>query len=863
MNIRRDEPVLAGRKVLVTDDAESAREILRSVLEGIGLNVSTASDGSEAVSMVKADPGRFDLILMDLVMERMDGLDAIREIHPLLKNRNCPIIAMTADRRPETDRECQDAGASGEVLRKPFRAQAVIAAVLNAIGGTGTGEGWATTDDHTAGETWSHLPQVTGCDLIGALERCGNDPALLRRLLQSFWDDGFRAFTRARAAVHQGDPTVALKQLHKLRGEMLNLGLVSLVARLMAVENELRIDDLGMESKASFAPDTTQPLMLPKARVHYDSMLGQISEDMRKTLAIVKGLPVLNAPAARSLPGPEPEDDPAQSQRFPQLVELMAVNDPAALALIPETGRLLPGSYSEQTDARFREFANALDFGAAVRLLSARDIRSSVAESAADSHRILLVDDAAVTIRLLANSLHGMGSLRFALSGEQAMEIALAWPPDLVIADVNMGEMSGIVLCRNLKEAPQTCQCTVMLISANDDVATEVEGLTAGATDFIEKPLNPARVVGRVSAQLAAITQRRESRAIYNTAGRSELTGFVTCGLDGKIIGVSPSLSGLLGRATAFYAGSQLREMFDTAFTSVLNESLGGGGTSGTLGPFETSIRNSAGALIPVRIIGRFMPSTDKRVLWLGIEDIRERVFNERQRLDQHVSRTVATLTSGIAHEFNNLLGIIIGSLDLAIESEADPAIASHLNRASIAALRAAGISRSLSESARRAIRTAGLPEVLDKLIDHAWPILTNLVPKRIRLERERCDEMLWVRLDPQELLAALTRLMENACDAMPDTGTIRIRVRADAGPPSNQAAPSGVILEVGDSGHGMSEEVRSRVQDPFFTTRSPEHVGLGLSEVNGFMARSGGTLDIESSPGAGCVVRLHFPAIA
>ena len=868
MNTRHEEPRLAGKHALVTDDAESAREILRTVLQGIGMRVTTASDGAEAVMMVRADPSAFDVILMDLVMERMDGIDAIREISPLLAGRRCPIIAMSADRRPEAALECLSAGARGEVLRKPFRAQAVISAVLDAVCGTGTADSRESpANDERVGQ-WSHLPQVPGCDVIGALERCGNDPALLRRLLQSFWEDGFSAFAGAQAAIQRGDKAGALKQLHKLRGEMLNLGLISLAAKLMAAESALQVNDLGTEARTLLAPDVTQPLMTFASRAQFNSTLTQISSDLRETLSIVKGLPALNVPLAREL-ALTARGDEVQADGFEELVSRMVANDPEALALIPDSGRMLPGTYTADTDALFRQHAGNLDFTAAVRLLSPLDIRAPTPPASEDIPRVLLVDDAPVTVRLLATSLRGMGSLRFALSGEHAMEIALAWRPDLVIADVNMDGMSGIDLCRSLKEASQTSHCTVMLISANDDLATEVEGLTAGATDFIEKPLNPARIVGRVGAQLAAIKQRRESISILGSTSRDEFSGFVTCELDGTIIGVSPSLSALLGRATASYARTRLRDLFDPAFAGVLNDTLGTGKSSGTVGPFESAIRNSSGALLPVRILGRFMPSNGRRILWLGIEDIRERVLDERKRLDRHVSRTVATLTGGIAHEFNNLLGIVIGSLDLAIEANTDPDMALHLDRASTAALRAAGISRILRESAQRTARSSGLPDTLDKLIDRAWPILSNIARKGVTMIRQPGEQAIWVRLDAEELLSMLKRLVENACEAMPaNTGTVRISTRAEpASPPPGAQPPNAptawAIVEVADSGEGMSEEVRSHALDPFFTTRSPDHIGLGLSEVNGIVARNGGSVEIESSPGAGCVVRLRFPAIA
>jgi CheY-like chemotaxis protein len=115
------------------------------------------------------------------------------------------------------------------------------------------------------------------------------------------------------------------------------------------------------------------------------------------------------------------------------------------------------------------------------------------------------------------------------------------------------------------------------------------------------------------------------------------------------------------------------------------------------------------------------------------------------------------------------------------------------------------------------------------------------------------------------EIRDALTNTVLNAVDAMPEGGTLCLRTRLipEAGQePGTSAAPR-VCVEIGDTGIGMSEEVRSRCIEPFFTTKGERGTGLGLAMVYGMLERHGGSLEIDSEPGRGTTVRLIFPSTA
>jgi diguanylate cyclase (GGDEF)-like protein len=135
---------------------------------------------------------------------------------------------------------------------------------------------------------------------------------------------------------------------------------------------------------------------------------------------------------------------------------------------------------------------------------------------------ILLVDDDAASIKLLRRALAELGQLRFATSGPDALRLARAAVPDLVLLDVEMPGMDGFDVCRLMKAAPELHDVPIIFITSHDGMEQEVTGLTLGAADFISKPLRAALVVARVRTQLA---MKAMSDALRQAAATDALTG--------------------------------------------------------------------------------------------------------------------------------------------------------------------------------------------------------------------------------------------------------------------------------------------------------------------------------------------------
>ncbi len=235
------------------------------------------------------------------------------------------------------------------------------------------------------------------------------------------------------------------------------------------------------------------------------------------------------------------------------------------------------------------------------------------------------------------------------------------------------------------------------------------------------------------------------------------------------------------------------------------------------------------------------------------------------QVVQQERLRALGTMASGIAHDFNNALAAILGFTELLChrpENLADTKkTLRYLQMMNTAALDAGIVVNRLREFYRQ--REEGevfAPVDLNKLIEQAVSLTQ---PKwKNQAEAKGITIQIVTELKPvgpvagseADLREALTNLIFNSVDAMPQGGTITVRTRS---------ANSRVIMEVADTGTGMTEEVRQRCLEPFFTTKGDRGTGLGLSMVYGIVQRHQGSVEIETAPGKGATFRLSLPAAA
>ncbi len=247
-----------------------------------------------------------------------------------------------------------------------------------------------------------------------------------------------------------------------------------------------------------------------------------------------------------------------------------------------------------------------------------------------------------------------------------------------------------------------------------------------------------------------------------------------------------------------------------------------------------------------------------------------ERTKLEAQLHQAQKMEAIGNLTGGMAHDFNNMLGVIIGNIDLLRDLKGDdPDIDELTHEALDAAFRGADLTRRLLAFARQQPLRPQHVDV-NELVSGITRLLRRTIGEDVEISLDLAAELWPVVVDPAQLEASLTNLATNARDAMPDGGRLMIvtgnrTLDADYAAQHAEVAPGGyVMLEVSDTGSGMTPEVMHRIFEPFFTTKSRDKgTGLGLSMVFGFIKQSGGHIGVYSEPGIGTTFRLFLPHMA
>lgn len=247
--------------------------------------------------------------------------------------------------------------------------------------------------------------------------------------------------------------------------------------------------------------------------------------------------------------------------------------------------------------------------------------------------------------------------------------------------------------------------------------------------------------------------------------------------------------------------------------------------------------------------------STKNRLLK---KEITKRKELESELINIERLRALGQMAGGVAHDFNNVLGAILGRAQLLLETVEDPALRRGMQIIEKAALDGAETVRRIQEFTRvRVDKKLFVPMTLNEVIRDAieytkscWKSQEEAIGVCIEVNPE-LGEIPKMMGDPAGLREVFTNLIINAVDAMPDGGTITITTFCD----QNMA-----VIEIADTGIGMSERVRKKIFDPFFTTKGKRGSGLGLSICYGIISRHKGEITIKSKKGEGSTFIIRIP---
>jgi signal transduction histidine kinase/DNA-binding response OmpR family regulator len=263
------------------------------------------------------------------------------------------------------------------------------------------------------------------------------------------------------------------------------------------------------------------------------------------------------------------------------------------------------------------------------------------------------------------------------------------------------------------------------------------------------------------------------------------------------------------------------------------------------------------------RISGTAMDITDRKLAELQRDEFRQ------QLLQSQKMEAIGQLAGGVAHDFNNMLAIILGYSELlTAQYSAEDPVHGDLTEIQHAAERAADITRQLLAFSRQQVLA---PRVLNpnKTIEDTRKMLQRLIGEDITVEATLDPTLNRIVVDPSQLVQVIMNLAVNARDAMPQGGKLTIETRnlvVDGERVERRAyyqpGPH-VMLSVSDTGCGMPPDVQRQIFEPFFTTKGPGRgTGLGLSTVYGIVKQSGGHIEVYSELNIGTTFKLYFPAV-
>ncbi len=497
--------------------------------------------------------------------------------------------------------------------------------------------------------------------------------------------------------------------------------------------------------------------------------------------------------------------------------------------------------------------------------------------------RILVVDDNVATRYSVRRVLEHHGfQVDEAGTGGQGLERLSTEAFDALILDVNLPDMSGFDLVRQLRESPRTSLLPVVHVSAASIATGDmITGLNAGADAYLIHPVDhdvllaTLRTLLRVrKAEEALHTHEARFREIFENI--SAPIAAVSENLE--VRDANPAFRKLMSVAGV----TTLRELFGQQSTVELQQALREDRSWN--GMFSLQTTNGE------RITEwRVTPYKERGVSLLYVEDQTEQHARERehrQQLDSATSelavqiaereRTEAELqqamkmdalgklTGGIAHDFNNMLTGIIGALDMisvAVSSGKVERVPRYAEMAATSAYRAAALTqRMLAFARKQSLDTTAFD--VGAQITSLSDLLGRTIGENIALEFDMPREGLVVVADANQLENVVLNLVLNARDAMKGVGRITISARpATVGGGSDVAAGDYVLLSVSDDGPGIPPDIVDKVFEPFFTTKPiGEGTGLGLSMTYGFARQSGGTARIRSAVGDGTTVELLLP---
>jgi PAS domain S-box-containing protein len=465
-------------------------------------------------------------------------------------------------------------------------------------------------------------------------------------------------------------------------------------------------------------------------------------------------------------------------------------------------------------------------------------------------------------------------------SAAEGIELSRRWSPDCILLDFHLPDMDGLEVLLRLRGDSDRTPCAIVMLTACGGEELAVKAMKSGAMDYLPKgqvtpevlvhtalnAIERFQMLQRIEEQKSAV-ERGARQYQYLLNAIPQMVWMVNA--DGRAEYANGQWLDYTGQGIADAGPSGWDELLHPDDRERTLSAWTQANQAGSVFEIEHRLRRASDGSFRWYLV-RAIPFRDdsgKVTNWFGsCTEIENQKQAEAVNLQNEKLQSIGQLAAGIAHEFNNLLVIILGGASQTLESLPR----SHYSRDTLLEVIRAG--ERAAELTRKMLAYAGKanmymePTDLNELVRDTCDSLRTSVPQAIQLKISAGRDLPPVATDSRQMRQVIVDLLMNALEAIREggAGTISVRTgRTEVGEGDMPALRAGkyVELEVLDTGCGMNEEIQKKIFDPFFTTKFTGR-GLGLAAVQGFVRSSGGGVDVDSAPGRGTRFRILLPAM-
>src|SRR5215467_12701778 len=474
----------------------------------------------------------------------------------------------------------------------------------------------------------------------------------------------------------------------------------------------------------------------------------------------------------------------------------------------------------------------------------------------AETLRVLLVEDNAVDAKLITALLRSPAiQCSHVMRLDEALVRLGSDHPDVILLDLNLDDSAGYQTFHHVRQA--TAKAAILVLSGSTDEELAIKTVREGAQDYIVKGSFDGRLLLR-SIRYAMERKKseealRQSEVTVRAIFENSLDGILIFEDSGKCLEANAALAALVGVPRDQLIGNRLCDLCEGGFKEIW-ASLAG--TKSGRGEFWMQPKNGTRRLVDYCFTADILPGQHLTV-W---RDVTEQKSVEEQLRDSQKMEAVGRLAGGVAHDFNNILGIISGHAELLESSVPGQAERARAEKIISATEKASSLTRQLLAFGRKQVMSLKLLD-LSAVLEGVSSMVDCLMGAEIQISIQAKRNLGLVRADQSQLEQVIMNLATNAREAMPEGGTLTITIEEyECGEdPCDIPAGEYICFSVSDTGVGMTEETQARMFEPFFTTRKGGS-GLGLSTVYGIVKQSGGYIRVKSAPNQGTAFRICMP---